>query len=149
MDVEDVQSVVAIEHFMYPFPWTEGIFIDCLAVGCLGYVVELDGKIIGYSVLSSGAGEAHLLNICVDAPFSGKGYARILLNHCLDVISCQDVERVLLEVRASNFAAIALYRSVGFKQIGRRRGYYPDSGSRREDALILAFDMKSYSGAIE
>jgi len=149
MDVEDVRSVVAIEHLMYPFPWTEGIFRDCLSVGCQGFVVELDGKLVGYVVLSSGAGEAHILNLCIDAPFGGKGYGRYLLGHCLDVISRQDVARVLLEVRASNYVAIALYRSMGFKQVGRRRNYYPDAGGRREDALVLAFDMRHYSGASE
>ena len=148
MDAEDVQSVVAIEHLMYPFPWTEGIFRDCLAVGCLGYVVELDGKLIGYVVLSSGAGEAHILNICIDAPFAGKGYGRSLLNHCLDAVSRQDVDRVFLEVRVSNFVAIALYRSMDFKQVGLRRDYYPDVGGRREDALVLAFEMKNYSGEV-
>lgn len=148
MDVDDVRAVVAIEHLMYPFPWTEGIFHDCLAVGCQGYVMALDGKVIGYAVLSSGAGEAHLLNLCVDAPFGSKGYGRDLLKHCLDVISRQDVDRVLLEVRVSNNIAIALYRSTGFEQIGLRRDYYPDVGGQREDALVLAFDMKKYSGAI-
>jgi len=149
MGVEDVQAVVAIEHFMYPFPWTEGIFNDCLTVGCHGYVVALEGKIIGYTVMSSGAGEAHLLNLCIDAPYGGRGYGRYLLNHCLDVISRQDVERVFLEARVSNYVAIALYRSMGFKQIGRRRDYYPDLGGQREDALIFTFDMKQYSGANE
>lgn len=149
MKPDDVPSVVAIEHLMYPFPWTEGIFRDCLAVGCQGYVVEQDGRVVGYAMLSSGAGEAHILNLCVDAPFSRKGYGRRLLRHCLDVISRQDVNRVFLEVRVSNYAAIGLYRGTGFKQVGRRRDYYPDVGGQREDALVLAFDMKHFSGASE
>lgn len=149
MDVDDVPSVVAIEHLMYPFPWTEGIFRDCLAVGCYGYVLEFEGRVVGYSVLSSGAGEAHVLNLCVDAPFSGRGFGRRLLAYCLDVISRQEVNRVFLEVRVSNFVAISLYHSVGFKQVGRRRDYYPDVGGRREDALVLAYDMKNHTGATE
>ena len=65
MELTDVAAVVAIEHRTYPFPWSEGIFRDCVRVGYSCLVLEFDDVLVGYGVLASGAGESHLLNLCV------------------------------------------------------------------------------------
>lgn len=137
MAVGDLPSVMAIEIASYPFPWTLGNFRDCLGAGYRCRALEVGGEIRGYSLVSMGAGEAHVLNLCVDPALRGKGYGRLLLQEQLEALTELGVEMVLLEVRPSNGAAIALYDSMGFNELGRRKGYYP-AANGREDALIMA-----------
>jgi len=84
------------------------------------------------------AGEAHILNVCVEPGSQGQGLGRRLLEYLLALASVGRVDTVLLEVRPSNDPARALYDALGFNEIGRRRAYYPAQGSTREDALVLA-----------
>jgi ribosomal-protein-alanine N-acetyltransferase len=97
----------------------------------------LDGVINGYSIMSVSGLEAHLLNLCVHPSSQRLGYGRCLLNAALLRAEELSVEQVFLEVRPSNYAAIALYRSSGFRQIGTRPSYYQSDGGR-EDAAIFA-----------
>ena len=87
--------------------------------------------------MSFGAGEAHILNLCVSPVDQHKGLGRRLLRHLLEVAGERRTETVFLEVRASNKFANSLYQSEGFNEIGRRNGYYP-AENRREDALVFA-----------
>jgi ribosomal-protein-alanine N-acetyltransferase len=132
----DVPAVWAVERASYPFPWSEGIFRDCLRVGYLCRVAELDGVIIAYGVVAMGAGEAHILNLCVRADLRGRNVGRQMLALLIERSRQAGMEAVFLEVRPSNPHAIALYQSVGFVQVGVRRGYYQAEGGR-EDALVL------------
>jgi [ribosomal protein S18]-alanine N-acetyltransferase len=137
----DLPSVAAVERASYPFPWSEGIFRDCLRVGYLCRVAELDGEIVAYGVVAMGAGEAHILNLCVRGDLRGRSIGRQMLLLLLERSRQAGMEAVFLEVRPSNPHAIALYQSVGFVQVGLRKGYYqaPDNG--REDALVLKLDL--------
>jgi ribosomal-protein-alanine N-acetyltransferase len=103
-------------------------------------VLACDSQIIGYAILTLGAGEAHLLNLSVDAAWQGKGYGGALLRHQIDLAQRSEARIMLLEVRPSNQVARALYRRFGFEQLTVRRGYYPDSKGR-EDALLLALRL--------
>jgi ribosomal-protein-alanine N-acetyltransferase len=133
----DVKVVAEIERSNYRFPWTIGVVRDCLLAGYRGQVLELDGVINGYSIMSVSGLEAHLLNLCVHPSSQRLGYGRCLLNAALLRAEELSVEQVFLEVRPSNYAAIALYRSSGFRQIGTRPSYYQSDGGR-EDAAIFA-----------
>ena len=75
----DVTSVGAVERSSYPFPWSESIFRDCLRVGYLCRVAESAGEIVGYGVVAMGAGEAHVLNLCVAEAVRGRGIGRRML----------------------------------------------------------------------
>lgn len=136
----DVPVVIAVERRAYYSPWTETIFRDCLRVGYSCWVLEQESALLGYGVLSAAVGEAHLLNLCVAPEYQGKGYGRRLLTHFIDVARGHSAEAMFLEVRPSNHAAIALYESVGFNQVGSRRDYYP-APKGREDALIFALAL--------
>lgn len=136
----DVASVVAIERASYQFPWSEGIFRDCLRVGYVCRVACVGEEIVGYGVMSTGAGEAHVLNLCVNGPFRCKGIGRHLLTHLLDRARAAGMGEAFLEVRPSNTAAIRLYQSMGFEQVGIRRGYYQAVGGR-EDAAVLKLSL--------
>lgn len=137
MTEADVEAVIAIERRAYPFPWTPGIFRDCLRVGYNAWVCLQGEEIRGYALMSSGGGEAHLLNICIDPDYQGGGLGRFLLQHVLRQAGRVGADQIFLEVRPSNAAAIHLYEDLGFIEVGRRKGYYP-AEQGREDALILA-----------
>ena len=132
----DVPVVVAIERAAYQFPWSEGIFRDCLRVGYVCRVVEMGGELVGYGIMSIGAGEAHVLNVCIRDDHRGRGLARKILLYLLDRARIAGMCEAFLEVRPSNTAAARLYHSLGFEQVGIRRGYYQATGGR-EDAAVL------------
>lgn len=135
MTLTDVSEVIAIERASYAFPWSEGVFRDCIRVGYLCRIVEANGEVAGYGIMSYGAGEAHILNICVRSDLRGQGIGRKLMHFLLERARAAQMQDVFLEVRPSNPAAIALYASLGFAQIGIRKAYYQAVGGR-EDALV-------------
>lgn len=142
MNYADLKQVSAVEKKAYPHPWTLGIFRDCLRVGYNAWVVTLDDQIIGYGIVMLSPGEAHILNICIDPEYQGRGLGRYLLRHLVRKSNQTDIDMVLLEVRRSNASAQLLYQSEGFHELGVRKAYYPaDSG--REDAIILAKYLSS------
>jgi ribosomal-protein-alanine N-acetyltransferase len=140
MSASDLDAVVAIEEAIYPHPWTRGNFGDSLAAGYHCWMMESGGEPIGYTVVMIAAGEAHLLNLSVAGPWQRRGRGRELLNFVLKLARDYGAATILLEVRPSNRAALALYCSAGFTEIGARRGYYP-AGSGREDAIVLQLDL--------
>ena len=136
MNELDVPVVVAIERSSYQFPWSEGIFRDCLRVGYVCRLVEIGSDIAGYGIMSIGAGEAHILNVCVRDDFRGRGVARRLMAYLIDRAGIAGMHEAFLEVRPSNTVAARLYYSMGFEQVGVRRGYY-QAPNGREDAAVL------------
>ena len=137
----DVPAVGAVERASYPFPWSEGIFRDCLRVGYLCRVAEVEGTVVAYGVVAMGAGEAHILNLCVSDELRGRGIGRQMLMLLLERARQAGMTETFLEVRPSNLLAIALYQSVGFIQVGLRKAYYQAEGGR-EDALVLKLDLR-------
>lgn len=133
----DIAAVMAIERRAYTFTWTEGIFNDCLRVGYVCTVALASADIVGYGIMSIGAGECHLLNIGVDPERQRRGIGAALATHLLQTARAEGATMALLEVRASNAAAYALYQKLGFNEIGTRKNYYPAVGGR-EHALLLA-----------
>jgi ribosomal-protein-alanine N-acetyltransferase len=137
MTYGDLSHVMEVEELAYRYPWTVGIFRDCIRVGYNCWVAILQERIIGYGIVMLAAGEAHVLNLCVSPEFQSRGIGRKLLQHLTRRAQLADIDMILLEVRRSNQAAIELYHSEGFHELGVRKNYYPgDQG--REDAIILA-----------
>ena len=114
MVAEDVETVAAIERAIHHFPWTPGNFSDALDSGYVCKVAELDGNMVGYAVMMPALDEVELLDISIAAEY----------------------QRMFLEVRPSNIAALALYGKHGFREIGLRRDYY-SAGDKREDAIVM------------
>lgn len=137
----DLDRVMVVEQRAYPFPWTAGIFRDCLSAGYPAWVLLEGEAFIGHGVLSIAAGEAHVLNVCIDPARQGRGHGRALLRAMVQAARGGGACRVFLEVRPSNPAAIALYLDEGFNEIGRRPRYYPADGGRREDAIVMAMEL--------
>lgn len=140
MREEDIGTVASIEKDAYGFPWTPGIFRDCLRVGYWCRVFEQCGVIDAYGILSITAGECHILNLCVRVDVQGRGIGRKVLAHMLAHARRQGADTAFLEVRPSNPAAIRLYRDFGFTEAGVRKRYYP-AAKGREDALIMALTL--------
>ncbi len=151
MTPADLDAVLAIEQSVQAYPWTRGNFVAALEQG---YICRVDAAqavqaqdhaaIRAYAVLMPVLDEAELLNIGVVAGQQRRGWGRALLAEMLGQACAGKMCRVFLEVRASNIAALALYRSSGFVEIGVRRAYYRnDNGS--EDAITMACELKEHA----
>ena len=134
---QDLPEVMELEMESYPFPWSHGIFSDCLTVGYQCQVMELDEVVCGYTVFSVAVDECHILNLCIGKPYRGHGLSRQLLQFIIGQSQVLGASFIYLEVRPSNHVAINLYTSFGFEEIARRRDYYPTLEGR-EDAIMLA-----------
>ena len=137
MTSDDLDAVMAIEHKIYPYPWTRGNFSDSLDAGYHCWIMEIDGQIVAYSVVMVAVNEAHLLNLSVAAEWQRRGLGREMVKFLVQLARELHGHSIYLEVRPSNVAGRALYAGAGFKEIAVRRGYYPAGGERREDALVM------------
>jgi len=137
----DLPYVMGNENAAYDYPWTLNIMRGSLNGADACDVLELGGRIIGHCVVKMILDEAHLLNLCVHPAQQGQGLGRLALDAALQRASQRSATVMFLEVRDSNQSARALYDSVGFNEIGIRRGYYP-AASGREDAVVMAKHLK-------
>src|SRR5262249_13311162 len=126
-------------------PWPADFFLGELSQPLVhARVAEHHGLLVGYAFAWLGAGAGHLGNLAVATRAQRRGVARALLAQLLGDARTRGVEHLTLEVRVSNFAAQALYRTHGFRLAGLRRGYYRDTG---EDALVMEWRSTSTNGA--
>ena len=142
MCAADILGVLRVEQSGYDYPWSRRIFEDCLRAGYCCLVAEVDERVEAHGIMMVRAGEAHILNICVDAGARRRGFARRMLDNLLEVARSAKADSAFLEVRRSNTGAIALYEGAGFHEVGRRPGYYP-APFGREDALVMARSLVS------
>lgn len=136
-----LDDVMRIENAAYPFPWTRGNFADSLNAGYSAWVLEFESEVIGYFVLMMSIDEAHLLNITIDPDWQSQGYGRHLLGEVFRLARGYNAQRLFLEVRPSNNSARHIYETSGMRKVGTRRGYYPDHGGRREDAIVMSIEF--------
>jgi ribosomal-protein-alanine N-acetyltransferase len=140
MEAGDLTTVHAIEIRAYEFPWTMGIFRECLKAGYPAWVALQQQKIVGYGIISVAAGESHILNICVDPDYQRRGIGKKLFSALLTASRILGANRIYLEVRKSNRRALLMYENFGFDEIGERKRYYRDHDGK-EDAIVLARDI--------
>jgi len=140
MQTNDLPAVMEIENKAYEFPWTEGIFSDCMANQYLSILYVHQQKIQAYTVSQFVVDECHLLNLCVRPDARNQGLGTRMVQYLMNQARQSDMGSIFLEVRVSNKAAIHLYDKLGFNEIGLRRDYYP-ARNGREDALVLAHEI--------
>jgi len=140
MTLDDIDAVTRIERESYEFPWTPGIFRDCLRAGYVCKVGVSDDNIVGYGLMSFGAGECHILNLCVSSQQRRMGNASAILDYLVNEARKIGVQTAFLEVRESNQGARVLYEDFGFCETGVRPGYYPHRNGK-EDALIFSMNV--------
>lgn len=137
---DDLPAVCALECAAHAFPWSDGIFRDCLRVNYCCWVGEREGQIVAIGIMSVAVGECHIFNLSVHPDQQRQGLGRHMLRHLLALALARRAETAFLEVRVSNTAARALYAAEGFCEIGVRRNYYP-AHKGREDATLLAREI--------
>jgi ribosomal-protein-alanine N-acetyltransferase len=135
----DAAAVAALERAASLHPWNEAQVREELARPAPDAVLVLDGRegILGYCAARVVVGELQVMNLVVDPRVRRRGLGRFLLRRCLALGERAGVRRALLEVRAGNSAARALYADCGFVLLGHRKAYY---ACPVEDALVLVRD---------
>ncbi len=140
MDDSHLEQVAAIEDTVHANPWTRGNFADSIAAGYDCWVAYHGTALVGYGVVASAAGEAHLLNVSVAREWQRRGVGTELTRFFIDVARARGASKIYLEVRPSNVAARALYAREGFTEIATRRDYYP-AVAGREDAIVMELEL--------
>jgi ribosomal-protein-alanine N-acetyltransferase len=144
MAASDLPAVLALEVTAYPFPWSQGNFIDSLAAGYLAWVRhDSQQQLVAYCVAQPGYQETHLLNLTVAPQQQRRGHGRALLLALAGWARERGDAALWLEVRQSNAAGRALYAGAGFDDVALRRGYYPDAQQKREDAVVMRLALKT------
>ncbi len=136
MTLDDLDEVMAIERASFQTPWSRGAFRYELTQNRVARctVGRTSRQLVGYLCLWEIGHEIHITNLAVHPSFRRRGIARALLGAMLEEARRTGVELAFLEVRPTNAEALGLYESLGFRVIGRRKGYYFDTG---EDALVM------------
>jgi ribosomal-protein-alanine N-acetyltransferase len=136
MTLDDLDGVLDIEQVSFQTPWSRSAFRYELTQNRVArsVVLRVGGEIAGYLCLWEIGHEIHITNLAVHPRFRRRGVARALLGQTMEGARRGGVELLFLEVRPTNGEALALYESFGFSVIGRRKGYYFDTG---EDALVM------------
>jgi len=141
MTMADLEKVMQGEQRAYEIPWKRTSFEDCIKSKNQCLIVQLNNLPIGHCIVSYVLDEAHLLNICIDPGYKRQGYGRAVLSRLIDMAKGKGSAFFFLEVRESNAAAISLYHSVGFNEVGVRKGYYP-AEKGRENAVLMTLDFR-------
>ena len=136
MTLEDLDDVLGIERASFQTPWSRGAFRYELTQNRVARcsVVRWRGRLVGYLCLWEIGHEIHVTNLATHPDVRRQGVARVLLGAVLDDARGRAVTLAFLEVRPTNTEALGLYERFGFRVIGRRKGYYFDTG---EDALVM------------
>lgn len=144
MSERDLEQVLAIENAAFPLPWTENHFLDELRSPHSFPLVALgqNGLVLGYICPMHLLDEGHILDVAVRKDFCGQGVGRLLVETTLRMCREKGADFVSLEVRQSNVGAIALYRQLGFVEVGRRKRYYENG----EDAILMEYLYNNEEG---
>ena len=139
---EDLDQVMAIEKKSFAAPWSRNLFKETLTFSlAFNFVVrkKIDNKVVGYANFYLIRDEVQVLNIAIEPGSRGKGYATRLLVHAIAFLKERKAEDIYLEVREGNATALRLYHKLGFRKIGKRKKYYPETN---EDAIVMHLKVK-------
>lgn len=123
-----------------PDPWSaKDVTAEIKSRGKADYIAISKEGVVGFAFFTIELEYAVLEQIVIDPTQKGKGYGKALLAYALEKFKSQEITRVLLEVRQSNIAALALYKSLGFAEIAHRPALYqnpPENGYTMEKILL-------------
>ena len=136
----DIDEVARLDASAFEFPWSRNDFEGSLKAGHSFLLLRDDETLLGMAVYMQIFEQSELLTIAVDPNHQGKGYGKLLLNEVIARLAANRAEILFLEVRVSNHRALSLYKGLGFKEISRRKGYYPTHDGR-EDAIVMQKDL--------
>jgi [ribosomal protein S18]-alanine N-acetyltransferase len=122
--------------------WSADQLADSLMLKTTQGLVASDSNAIqGFILYQLAGSEAEILTFCTPIALRRKGIGHLLLSTAIQAVYAKDVRRVFLEVAADNDAALTLYGKAGFKNIGKRTGYYPRTNNPPVDAVMLSLDL--------
>ncbi len=144
MTATDLRRVLELERDLFSDPWPESLFHEELQKPeiALPLVAEIDGRVVGYTMVAWVYDEVHLENIAVDRAWWGRGIAQALLDDALARAAARQVDSMLLEVRSGNDRALRFYERNGFARLSVRRRYYQDPV---EDAIVMSRSVRGLS----
>ena len=135
MNESHVAQVAALEKLCFSDPWSEtSIASELENPLSLWLIAEEDGAVCGYVGSQTVLDETDMMNIAVHPDCRRKGIAAALITELVSRLKARGSRVLRLEVRESNLPAIALYKAMGFTQLGLRKNYYRNP---KENALIL------------
>jgi len=139
MEYRDIDQILAIENSSFAIPWSREAMESELRNSAARYqVLEENGRVLAYAGAWVVIDEGHVTNVAVHPNARGRGLGKAVLRALIQELLALDVCYMTLEVRVSNLPAISLYKRLGFKKAGLRKGYYEDN---REDAYIMVTDQ--------
>jgi ribosomal-protein-alanine N-acetyltransferase len=142
MEVMDLRSVLEIEGLSFPHPWHESTFRGEIQHRPISFplvvVHTILNRVIGYVIFWLIGEDVQINNIAIHPDFRGMGVGEHVMRQVIEQVRFQGASLITLEVRPSNTAALALYRKLGFKLMGIRKGYYTIPP---EDALVLGLHL--------
>ena len=143
MTADHLDEVAELERICFTTPWSRNMLAEELDNALSAFLVALDdaGRVVGYAGLQVVLDEGYITNVAVRPECRRKGIAGKLLQVFLDFAKGNHLAFLSLEVRASNYDAIALYGSRGFRSVGRRKNYYEHP---REDAIIMTKEFEHH-----
>ena len=144
MNADHLEELEKLERICFSRPWSRKMLAEELENQCAAFLVAQDGitgQVVGYAGLLVMADEGYITNVAVFPEYRRQGVAAKLISVFENFARGNKLAFLTLEVRPSNTAAIALYESFGFEEVGRRKNYYD---LPKEDALILT---KTYEEA--
>jgi len=141
--VDDIDTVFDLNQQLFAEKWSKKSLLDVMQSGFNLHVCESDKKIAAYILSQDILDEVHIMQVAVAPAYQRQGIAKALSTQL--IYDKQGYQLILLEVRASNLAAQALYSQLSFAEIGRRKGYYvPETkGEAREDAIVMQLSLKT------
>ena len=135
MKADHVPQVAVLEKLCFADPWSEMSIASELQNLWSYWLVAVSGDtVVGYIGAQSSFDEADVMNVAVHPDFRRQGIAEKLISTLVEELKNRGIHALMLEVRASNAPAIALYEKQCFQQVGLRKNYYRNP---KEDALIL------------
>ena len=144
MEEKDLACVLEIEHLSFPNPWHESTFRGEIQNRPISFplviVHETLGRVIGYIIFWAIGEDVQINNIAVHPDFRRLGIGERALRHAIAEVKFRGARLITLEVRPSNTAAMTLYKKLGFKLMGIRKGYYT---LPPEDAIVLGLQFTS------
>ena len=140
----DLDTVFAIEQSAMAHAWSAAqIEAELALVHSMGLAACRDAQLLGYAMFRTCRPECDLLRLVVDVQWQGRGIGGALLTHAVRNLAEQGYSTCFLEVRAGNAAAIHVYRTAGFIQVGLRKNYYTQPS---EDGLQFRSDLSNFMG---
>lgn len=141
MEERDLDAIMEVEKQCFTLPWSKEAFYNELHQNRFAHylVLEEDNHVIGYCGAWLVVDEAHITNIAVLPAYQGRGLGKAILSRMIEECKQQAIERMTLEVRASNLVAQSLYKKLGFAEGAIRKNYYSDN---QEDAIVMWVNME-------